>query len=385
MLFRLTILVWRESLVTEEDFRRLAEGEITEKALEQEALARVTLTQQRIRETELTGQEVYEIYERLAQQEADQPLPATLEGIWRVLTHSVYLQALGCQVSVNLAAGYQEPFLLAGVPGVPEGTALTLDRALFDEGLESLGTRLRFATYGEPAFDALLAMSEEWPPPPCIRRIAVTPAGMDNDYVAFVVGVQGTAGPRLALVTALDQTEALELDVARVLTDAELTPFINQLAKQANQEFQLSGHVAQVEADNLLSGQAQAALTLGVAFGVLTSRKKMGNGEANFWKEIDAWRARIQTQHAEGGSFRVMNIPAELSKVATSAFLPFELRQRISDDAFWIEHAPGLLLDSAADAACRVAEGMKKKKADLTTEAVLGRIQAEIKRVLANK
>ncbi|MFZ1573667.1 MAG: helicase-related protein [Chromatiaceae bacterium] len=179
--------------VTEEDFQRLAEGEITEKALEQEALARVTLTQQRIRETALTGQEVYEIYERLAQQEADQPLPATLEGIWRVLTHSVYLQALGCQATVNLAGGHEEPVLLAGVPGVPEGTALTLDRALFDEGIESLGTRLRFAIYGEPAFDALLTMSEEWPPPLCIRRIAVTPDGLDNDYVAFVVGVQGAA------------------------------------------------------------------------------------------------------------------------------------------------------------------------------------------------
>ncbi|MFZ1573668.1 MAG: hypothetical protein WAT36_00180 [Chromatiaceae bacterium] len=164
-----------------------------------------------------------------------------------------------------------------------------------------------------------------------------------------------------------------------------MTPFINQLAKRANQEFQLSGHVAQVEADNLLSGQAQAALTLGVAFGVLTSRQKLGDGDANFWKEIDAWRARIQTQHAEGGSFRVMNIPADLTKVTVTAFLLFDVKKRVSDGTFWIEHAPALLLDSAADAACRVAEGMKKKKADLTTEAVLGRIQAEIKRVLANK
>ena len=67
----------------------------------------------------------------------------------------------------------------------------------------------------------------------------------------------------------------------------------------------------------------------------------------------------------------MQHIPSDLGKVASTAFLPFDVKRNVSEDTYWIERAPGLLLYSAADAACRVGDGIKQKKSDVSTE--LGR------------
>lgn len=215
--------------ITEEDFRRLAQGEVTESALEAEARQRIAIARQRVRETELTGQEVYDIYQRLAQRHAAERLPVTLEGLWAVLTGSVTLRALGCAPAANLAGTDQEPLLLRGLPGVVDGTALTIDRERYDEGIEALGPRLRFATYGEPVFDALLAFSAAWEPPSCVRRLSVTPQGLEVEYVAFVVAVREADTHGLRLVTDLDSLAALDLDEAATVTEASVAPFCRRI------------------------------------------------------------------------------------------------------------------------------------------------------------
>lgn len=81
-----------------------------------------------MRETELTGQEVYDIYQRLRQTQDAEHLPATLEGIWGVLSASESLSARGC---VQFGAPTGEPLLrIQGVPGVADGAVLTVDRGL---------------------------------------------------------------------------------------------------------------------------------------------------------------------------------------------------------------------------------------------------------------
>jgi hypothetical protein len=287
--------------VTEEDFRKLAEGAITEAQLEAEARQRIAVTQRRMHETELTGQEVYEIYQRLSQSQTARRLPVTLEAIWQVLTTSPYLRAVGCAIAAHLVGGDREPLILAGLPGVVDGTALTTDRELFDRGIESLGARLRFATYGDPAFDAVLAVSERWGAPACIRRIVVRPLGLHNDYVAYVVAVRNAGGESLRLITRLDELTEIELDEGREVSEMDAAPFVGQLQFMADNEFKLNVHVASIESDNELSGRAQAALALGTAYGLITSRKAYGNADENFWKELDALRAQIAERTAEGG------------------------------------------------------------------------------------
>jgi len=368
--------------VTEDDFRRLAAGEVTEAALEAEARQRIASSRQRIRETELTGQEVYAIYQRLEQAHAAEQLPATLDGLWGVLTGSLHLKSLGCALAANLTGNHQEPLLLRGVPGIIDGTALTTDRRLFDEGIESLGRRLRFATYGEPVFDAILALSAGWEVPGCVRRIAVRPKGLDMEYVAFVAATRDGEGGALRLICDLDGLAGLDLDESATVSEDDTAPFVARLQDMADAEFRLTAHVADVEADNERSGRAQAALALGTAYGFITGRRKSGGGDDNFWKELDACRRLIAERTAQGGGLTVQRVPS-IYDGATTAFVPFEVKRKISDDSFWVDMAPPPLLNAAFDAAARVADGIKRKKSDLTTEMALTRIIAEMKRLLS--
>lgn len=367
--------------VTEEDFRRLAEGKVTEQALEVEARQRIALTQQRIRETELTGQEVYEIYQRLRQTHAGERLPATLDGIWAVLTGSAYLQALGCSLAANLSGRGQEPLLLRGLPGIVDGTAFTIDRRLFDEGIEAIGSRLRFATYGEPVFDAIMALSAEWEPPACVRRIAVMPKGLDLEYAAFVVAARIGEGVELRLVTDLDGLAELDLAESVPVSEADTVPFIGRLQAMADREYQLTAHVSNVEMDNRHSGRAQAALALGTAIGLIDGRRKTGGADDNFWKELDACRKFVGERMANGGGLSVHRVPSDYDQVA-SAWVPFNVKRKIAADSFWVDTAPPPLLNAAIDAAARVADGIKKKKSEVTTDLGMSRLVAEMKRVL---
>ena len=368
--------------VTEEDFRRLAAGEVTEQGLEAEARLRIAITQQRIRETEPTGQEVYEIYQRLRQAHAEERLPATLEGIYGVLTGSAYLQALGCSVAANLAGGDQEPLLIRGLPGIVDGTALTIDRRLFDRGIESLGPRLRFAAYGDPVFDAILALSAQWEAPACVRRIAVTPKGLDLEYVAFVVAARGGEGVELRLVADLDSLAELDLAESATVSEADAAPFVARLQAMADDEYRLTAHVGDVEADNGRSGRAQAALALGTAFGLIDGRRKMGSADDNFWKELDACRKLVAERTAQGGGFTVHRVPSVYDKAAT-AWVPFDVKRKVAEDSFWVDTAPSPLLNAAIDAAARVGEGIKKKKSEVSTDLGMSRLVAEMKRALA--
>jgi hypothetical protein len=239
---------------------------------------------------------------------------------------------------------------------------MTVDRDLFDEGIEALGTRLHFATYGDSLFDALLELSATWEMPSCVRRITVKPKGLHNDYLGYLVAVKNDPLGPLRLITALSQLAELHLDESATVTEEDAKPFVGQLQAQADREFKLSAHVDAIEADNILSGKAQAALALGVAFGAITSRQKFGNGDPNLGKEIDAWRAQIESRTAAGRVLCVHNIPCVLNKVASTASLPFHVKPKISADSYWIERAPGLLQSSAADAACRAGDGIKKSR-----------------------
>jgi hypothetical protein len=76
----------------------------------------------------------------------------------------------------------------------------------------------------------------------------------------------------------------------------------------------------------------------------------------------------------------VQQIPVIYEQVAT-AFVPFVVKRKISDESFWVDTASAPLLNAALDAAARVGEGIKKKS-ELSTEAALSRIADEMKRLL---
>lgn len=224
-------------------------------------------------------------------------------------------------------------------------------------------------------------MSGDWQPPGCVRRIAVTPHGLDVEYVAFVAAVADGEGTALRLITDLDALAAVDLDEMVTLSEADTLPFIAQLQALADEEYPLTGHVTGVESDNERSGRAQAALALGTALGFIKGRQKTGLADENFWKELEACRKLVTERLAQGGGISVQRIPVIYDRVAT-AFVPFDVKRKISDESVWVDTAPAPLLNAALDAAARVGEGIEKKKWELRTEAALSRIAGEMKRVL---
>lgn len=145
--------------IEERDFRDYAktpseDGKIGWEELLQRAEAhrQRIITRQKL--TEFRAEEQREAYEKLEAQAESSPRPVTLEDIWSVLSGAESLRATGCQVE---SFPHGQAVVVKGVEGIPEGTLLTTSRELFEHGLPAGDDRvLRFATYGDPVFEALV-------------------------------------------------------------------------------------------------------------------------------------------------------------------------------------------------------------------------------------
>lgn len=142
-----------------EDFEDYAkaegeEGKIDEEELFRRAQEHAKRIQERQQLTEFKAEEQKAAYEHLEAQQRREPLPVSLASIWRIISESAYLKALGGGVE-SFAHG--DAFRLVDVPGVPRDTLLTTSRELFEHGLGAEDRRrLHFATYGDPVFEKLL-------------------------------------------------------------------------------------------------------------------------------------------------------------------------------------------------------------------------------------
>ncbi|MCF8017313.1 MAG: helicase [Chromatiaceae bacterium] len=143
-----------------EDFAKSKDepGQIDEEELIRRAKAHVVQISERQRLTEFPAQAQKQAYEQLDAEAMTQPLPASLDSIWQVLSESAqprgYLHALGARIE-SFRQG--EALALDRVLQFPAPALLTCSRALFEEGLGPEDRRrLHFATYGDPLFEQLL-------------------------------------------------------------------------------------------------------------------------------------------------------------------------------------------------------------------------------------
>ncbi|MCL6445967.1 MAG: hypothetical protein K6T83_21405, partial [Alicyclobacillus sp.] len=147
---------------------------------------------------------------RLLETRASRRTPVQLGDIWRALVGSPYLQRLGCcteQTPHGLV------FVVRGIPGVEDGTRLTVSPDLYERGLP--GHRVHFASYGDPAFDAILSHILSHPMPAGIHRVSVTARGdWAVDRCGYVVACRSTEGDVVPLavrhVTGFADMEGLE-------------------------------------------------------------------------------------------------------------------------------------------------------------------------------
>jgi hypothetical protein len=131
--------------------------------------------------------------------------------------------------------------------------------------------------------------------------------------------------------------------------------------------------VPRIEAVNERAGRSQLLLDYLVARGFLQSRQQTGAGEIQFWREMQALEEICQGRD----SVRVGRIPTALGQHLSGLLFDLDLPS-VGDEGD--VHAPQPFLQASRHAVCGLANGLKRRRAELSTAAVLSRLEREIAR-----
>jgi hypothetical protein len=358
--------------VTPEEFAQLADKTLSAEALQRQAMKRAEAALQRTDSMEMSPPELYQIYQRLAEHANQTPVPVDLPAIWQTLCESTYLQQLGCR---SHSAAQAQVMTLMNIPGVIDGTAVTTSRTTYDLGLPGFEGRLHFATYGDAVFEEILQQIETFPLPECIRRLEVEIPDVPATIVGYAVAERDAEGqPRCRLVTSWYDLAALQLDTAAILSEPDVESLRQRLSAMARQEFAMTQAVPRITAINEQAGHAQRLLDYLVARGLLQSRLQTGSAQGLFWREVQA----LDTISQGHDTPRVRHIPTALGRRLSGLLFDLDLPS-LGDDGY--VDAPQSLIQASFDAMCRLANGLKRRRADLSSTEVLTRLERDIERL----
>jgi len=358
--------------VTREEFQQLADKTLTGTELEQRATERALWAHRRTASMEMPPQDLYSTYLRLEQQRGHTRLPVDLDTLWDTLAHSAYLRALGCRVLPDVE---QRIMLLARIPNVPDGTVVTTSRTTFEVGVPELEGRLHFATYGNPVFDALLAHLATFDLPECIRRLEADVPDLPVKVVGYAVAhgdQDGTITCRL--VTAPHELATLQIHEGVRLTDTDIAPLRQTLMARVREAYQTTLAVSRIEALNEAAGRSQAMLASLVIRGIILSRQRTEGAAPLFWREIAALEDLMREPDCV---LRVRRIPS--AQADRLSHLLFDMTMPTTGDESYLDASRPLLV-AALEAAYRLANGMKVKKSELSTDDFLARLHRVIER-----
>jgi ERCC4-related helicase len=359
--------------VTREDFQELAENPSFAAKLEKLARERAVLFQRQTASREIPPEELWEIYSRTEQEEARKRAPVGLDDIWDALSGSDHLRELGC---VPIHRAEEKVLRIVNVAGVPEDFAVTTSRESFELGIPDLRERLHFATYGEPFFDAILDHFGTFGLPGCIRRVEASISELKAELVGYAVAtLDGKGNPTCGLVTSYKDLSGLIIDEKRTLSDEDIAPALQALQRLAAVEFHNHLVIPRLKTENDAIARSQLLLDYLTISGLIRERQHLGKADPLFWREIDA----IQEDYKDRDNIRVRQVHADIAVHLTG--LLFEVHiPKVGHDAYI--DAPQPLLRAAIDSACRVADSMKVKKSELTTNEVVSRIDRLIQQVV---
>ncbi|MCF8090128.1 MAG: DEAD/DEAH box helicase family protein [Desulfotignum sp.] len=382
--------------VYEEDFRKLATGEIKEEQLEKLARKRIKRQKELTQSMEIPPKDLYEIYDRLNSQYALTASPVGLDAFWQAVAGSRYLKDLGCQ---TLDAEADRMVCLSGIDKIIDGTFMTFSRKVYEEHPREENRTLAFGTYGSPVFEAVVDAVTAHDLPACIRKLTAGSGDGACEITAFAVactepvgttgkttgsathGVPGHApdvtsddtsgGPtRIRLVTAWQDLKDLQICEHARITDQDLEQAQQALETLLYREYSPIAAVKRLEQQNLDAAAAQETLNLLSAHALI---KPIGTNETDNFHQVTNERSRLLKERDQ---LTIPNLPVPaLQKIAPD--LLFSIRvPRLGDTMTWT--APIFVVTGAVDAAVRLADAMKAKRSELTVGAVRSRIQRAI-------
>ncbi|MBF0103276.1 MAG: DEAD/DEAH box helicase family protein [Desulfobacterales bacterium] len=350
--------------ITIDEFNELASGQLSENELEKRAKERIQLQKQRTESMEISAKDLYETYIRLNNKKNQKTVPITLDAIWQALTESHYLRDLGCTVSSD---SKNPKMILRGLPMMTRETELTADRILYERG------HIHFASYSDPMFEAVVTELNQFELPPCIVRLTEAIADTHAEMAAYAVACISQNGVKeIKLITSWDELKGVCLDESVTLTEVELEPLRQQLHQLVQQEFYHAQTVKCVEKINIESALSQ------YLFALLSAKQltypTIASDRDNFWETISVLDEKIKTKER----LIIPHLPLEyLNKLKQHLLVHLQLPEIGQHADITV---PISFVASAVDLSCRIADGMKVKKSDLTIRMVQSRLDREIEK-----
>lgn len=194
-------------------------------------------------------------------------------------------------------------------------------------------------------------------------------AGADDaELVGYAVmrrDQEGTVIPQLVLDMA--NLAELEIEAGAHMPVSAIEAFTARLAARAREEFRLFAAARRIEEINEIAGRAQARLTRLVAKHFILSAQRAHRGEANFARQL----AVLDDIVEHSAEQRLPRMPVD--QLHSLNGVPFAIRLPAAGGEVPFDAARPLL-KAAVDLAAREADALHQRRADVTTEQVLGRL-----------
>ena len=342
--------------VTTEEFQALADKSMTEKQVENIAMERAGRQRENNRLMEVPVEELFNVYLRLSQTYREQTLPVSLPEIWQILSESEFLKSLGCELSEC-----KRYLSIHGVEFIPDGSALTVDRNLYDEGLPN-GDALYFASFGEPVFDRLIDFVLEQTADLPFKVVEVEHDGFPCAAITYI-----DKDHRTQLLMAVWQ--ALQIDsLSETLKDDDLTRSTNTMTTYCANQTRSIHNMESTEKNNRVQAHAQVLLNNVIIGYMLSSKMKNSNLEDNATVLLNALEEQISTREAP---VRIRDIPHALRTKLSAGLVEPHFPQQ--GDGYI--DAPILFLCTALDSLARRIDASRTPARKQTASSIIASIR----------
>jgi SNF2 family DNA or RNA helicase len=212
--------------VDEEDFAKLASGEITHEQLERDSIRRMEEHNREIQQLEIPAEDLYQIFNKELRSYNSEARVVCLSDIEFALVESDYLKATGSHVHESDGHPWLEIRGSSGWGGLFTRFALTASQDLYDRGVGDENLPVRFASYGDPGFDELVdELTADRYRPSCVAVVTVErPVGDRSlDKVAIVAMLRDSSGnvsPQR--VQSFDEIRNAELAIDQSVPEAAI-------------------------------------------------------------------------------------------------------------------------------------------------------------------
>jgi hypothetical protein len=250
---------------------------------------------------------------------------------------------------------------------------MTFNRKVYEERPRKENQTLTFGTYGDPVFEAVLDVVTAHDLPACIQRITTGFSDGTGEITAFAVACNepdGGSSTGIRLVTSWKDLEGLQICEHTEISVQELEQAQHTLESLLHREYSPIAAVNRLEQQNLNAATAQETLNLLSAHSLI---KPIGIQETdNFHQVVNGLYQGFRDLDQQ--TIPLLPVPI-LQKIAPDLLFSIRLPQ-LGDTMAWT--APIFVVSGAVDAAVRLADGMRVRRAELTVGAVRSRIQRTI-------